>query len=76
MVILLQIVMVSPGTHLVRNHESLSIINESRFKKTRSPKLKMLGPLGKQTVILETVAKTLYYSLLKLKYSPSIYMYI
>ena len=34
----------------------------------------MLGPLGKQTVILETDAKTLYYSLLKLKYGPSIYI--
>ena len=47
MVILLQIVMVSPGTHLVRNHESLSITNEPQFKKTRSPQLKMIGPLGK-----------------------------
>ena len=28
-VILLQIVMVSPGTHLVKNHESLSITKES-----------------------------------------------
>ena len=74
MVILLQIVMVSPGTHLVRNHESLSITNDSQFKKTRSPKLKVLGPLGKQTVILATDAKTLYYSLLKLKYGPSIYI--
>ena len=38
--ILLQIVMVSPGTHLVKNHESLSITNESQFKKkTRRPKL-------------------------------------
>ena len=41
-VILLQIVMLSPATHLVKNHESL--------------------------------AKTVYYSLLKLKYSPSIYL--
>ena len=57
--ILLQIVMVSPGTHLVKNHESLFITNESQFKK--------------QTVNLETDAKTLHYSLLKLKYSPSIY---
>ena len=54
------IVMVSPGTHLVKNHESLFITNESQFKK-------------KQTVNLETDAKTLHYSLLKLKYSPSIY---
>ena len=41
-VILLQIVMVSPATHLMKNHESL--------------------------------AKSVYYSLLKLKYSPSIYL--
>ena len=41
-VILLQIVMVSPATFLMKNHESL--------------------------------AKTVYYSLLKLKYSPSIYL--
>ena len=33
----------------------------------------MLGPLCNQTVNLETDAKTLYYSLRKLKYSPSIY---
>ena len=32
----------------------------------------MHEPLGNQTVNLETDAKTLYYSLLKLKYSPSI----
>ena len=57
--ILLQMVMVSPGTHLVKNHESLFITNESQFKK--------------QTVNLETDAKTLHYSLLKLKYSPFIY---
>ena len=31
--ILLQIVMVSPETHLVKNHESLSITNESHLKK-------------------------------------------
>ena len=31
--ILLQIVMVSPGTHLVKNHESLFITNESQFTK-------------------------------------------
>ena len=31
------------------------------------------GPLCNQTVNLETDAKTLYYSLLKLKYSPAIY---
>ena len=44
--ILLQIVMVNPGTHLVKSHESLSITSESQLKKTtRSPKLKILGPL-------------------------------
>ena len=43
-------------------------------KKTRSPKLKMLGPLCNQIVNLKTDAKTLYCSLLKLKYSPSIYL--
>ena len=32
-VILLQIVMVSPGTHFVKNHESPSRSNESQFKK-------------------------------------------
>ena len=41
-------------------------------KKPRSPKLKMLGHLCNQTVNLETDAKTLHYSLLKLKHSPSI----
>ena len=72
-VILLQIVMVSPGTHLVKKHESLSITSESQLKKkTRSPKLKMLWPLCNQTV--GTDDKTLYYSLLKLKYSPSIHL--
>ena len=38
-VILLQIVMVSPGTHLVKNHESLSITNESQFKKNKTSKI-------------------------------------
>ena len=66
-VILLQMVMVSPGTHLVKTHQSLSITNESQFKKSRSPKLKMLGPLCNQTVNMETDAKSLHYSLPKLK---------
>ena len=34
----------------------------------------MLGPLCNQTVNLETDAKTLYYSMLKLKCGPSIYL--
>ena len=41
-VILLQIVMASHGSHLVKNHESQSRTNESQFKKM-SLKLKMLG---------------------------------
>ena len=48
--------MVSPGTHLVKNHESLSITNESQCKKMR-PKLKMLGPLCNQTVKLKQTPK-------------------
>ena len=44
-VILLQILMVSPWTHLVKNRGSLSITSEFQFKKSRSPKLKILGPL-------------------------------
>ena len=43
-------------------------------KKRRNPKLEMLGPLCMETVNLETDAKTLYYSLLKLKYSPCKYL--
>ena len=73
-VILLQIVMVSPGTHLVKNHESLFITNESQLKKTRSSKLKILGPLCNETVNVETDAKTLNYNSLKLNYSLSIYL--
>ena len=43
-VILLQIVMVSPGTHLVENHDSQSRTNESQLKKKEmSPELKCLG---------------------------------
>ena len=34
--ILLQIVMVSHGSHLVKNHESQSRTNESQFKKNES----------------------------------------
>ena len=37
-----------------------------------SLKLKMLGLLCNQTVNLKTDSKTLYYSIIKLKYSPSI----
>ena len=59
-VILLQIVMVSPGTHLVKKHESLSITSECQLKETRSRKLKMLGlyvarQLGQTTKLFITV---------------------
>ena len=58
--------MVSPGAHLVKNHESLSRTNESQSKKT-SPKLKTLGSSCNEAVNLKTDSKTLYYILLKLK---------
>ena len=47
-VILLQIVMVCPGTHLVKNHESLSksMSPTQLKKKTRISKLKILGMHG------------------------------
>ena len=60
--------MVSPGTHLIKNHETMSITNESLLKTTRGHKLKVFEPLCNQTVNLETDDKTLYCSLLKLKY--------
>ena len=64
-VILLQIVLVSPGTHHVKNHESHSSANESQLKQNESLRLKLFGPWAK------TDSKTLYLSLPKLKYSPS-----
>ena len=36
---LLQMVMVSPGTHLVKNHESKSRTNESQFKKKKESEI-------------------------------------
>ena len=71
-VILLQIVMVSPGTHLVKSNESQSRTIESQLKLKTSPKLKMLGPLCNQTVNIKTDSKTLYFSILKLKYNAPI----
>ena len=59
--VLLQIVLVSPGTRLVKSHEF-------QLKK-KSRKLKMLVPLCNQTVSLKSDSKTLYYSTLKLKYT-------
>ena len=73
--ILLQdlVVMLSPGTRLVKNHESQSRTNETKLKRS-SPKLKMLWPFCNQTVNQKTDSKTLYYSIMKLKYiySPCI----
>ena len=63
-VILLQIVMVSRGTRLQKNHESQSRTNTEPMSPQKSPKLKMLGPLCNQTVNLKTDSKTLYYSVL------------
>ena len=62
--------MVSCGTHFVKlNHESQ--LKKTKTKKT-SPKLKILWPLCNQTIKLKTDSKTLYYSIMKLKYRPSI----
>ena len=55
-VILLKIAMVSPVTHLVRNHESQSRTSESQLKKT-SPKLKMLGPFVTRQLIWRQTPK-------------------
>ena len=47
--------------------------SESQLKnKKKSLKLKMLRPLCNQTINLKTDAKTLYYSIQKLKYGPSL----
>ena len=82
-VILLQIVMVSPGTHLLKNHESLlSITNESQFKKTRNPikNWKCLGLYVTRELIWRQMPKlfgdtlfTLQFTEIKM-YSPSIYL--
>ena len=59
--------MVSLGLVLLKNREP-----QSRTKSHKNPKLKILWPYCDQMVTLETDSKTLYYSILKLKYSPSI----
>ena len=65
--ILLQIVMVSPGTHLVKNDESQSRTKESQLKKNEVEiLLKMLGPLCNQIAYLKTDSTTPYYNILKL----------
>ena len=60
--------MVSPETHLVNSHKSLSITSESQLKKNKESLIEnaWYGPFN-QTVNLETNAKTLYYS-------PSIFL--
>ena len=71
--ILLQIVMVSPGNHLVKNHESQSRASESQLKKNESEiENAGPGPSCNQTFNLKIDSKTLYCSILILKYSPSI----
>ena len=60
--------MVSPGTHLVNSHKSLSITSESQLKKTKSPELKMLGMglLTRQLIWRQTPKLFIY--------SPSIFL--
>ena len=44
--ILLQMVRVSPETHLVKHHESQSRTTESQLKKKKKkPEIEMLGPV-------------------------------
>ena len=67
-VILLEIV--SPGIHLVKKLESQSRTIETQFKKQRVRNWKSLGLyVTKQLLNLKTDSKTLYHSLLTLKYS-------
>ena len=47
----------------MKNHETMSITNESLLKTTRGHKLKVLEPLCNQTVDLETDDKTLILTL-------------
>ena len=57
---------------LVKNHESQSITNESQLKKKRVWNWKFLGLYETRQFIRR---QTLYYSILKSKYSPSILIY-
>ena len=43
---LLQIVLVSPATHLVKNHQSHSRTNESQLKKKRVLQINIVWALG------------------------------
>ena len=68
--------MVSPGTHLLKNHESQSRTNVSQLKKKRVRHRKFLGLYVTRPLIWKTDSETLYYSsILKLKYSSSVFMY-
>ena len=70
-VILLQIVVVSPGTHLCPSLEPMSPSSKGNGSSLEN-QMKMLGLLCNQTVNLKTDSKTLYDSILKSKYSSSI----
>ena len=55
--------MPSPGTRLVKNHESQSRTNKAQnviYRKNESKIENANGPLCNQTVNLETDSKTLY----------------
>ena len=56
--------LVSPGTHLVKTHESQSRNSESPFKKKNDSEIENAGPLVNQAVDLKTDSKTLYYCIL------------
>ena len=59
----------------MKNHESQSKTNESQLKKKKQEseiENGWPGPLCNETVNVKTDSKTLYYSIMKLKYSPSI----
>ena len=57
--------LVSPGTHLVKTHESQSRNSESPFKKKKNySEIENAGPLVNQAVDLKTDSKTLYYCIL------------
>ena len=67
-VILLQIVMVSPGNHLVKIHQSQSRTSESQLKKNESEiENAWPEPLCIQTVNPKTDSQTLHYSITEIK---------
>ena len=75
-VILLQIVVVSPGTNLFfcPSLEPMSPSSKGNGSSLEN-QMKMLGLVCNQTVNLKTDSKTLYDSILKSKYSSSILKY-